>query len=136
MKNWTLKELEQWQQAGTIKSFQVISKQAEPWKDKRSKYSAKRVEFDGIIFDSKKEAGRYMQLKMMQKAGMISNLERQVPFELNPGGTHSLIYKADFVYTDDAGKIIVEDVKGYRTKEYKKKRRLMLEVHKIVIKEM
>ena len=71
----------------------------------------------------------------MEKAGAISDLKTQVPFELNPGGTHSLKYIADFVYTEN-GKTIVCDAKGYKTREYKKKKRLMKQVHNIEIKEV
>lgn len=72
---------------------------------------------------------------MAQKAGEISNLRLQVPYELNPGGTHSLKYYADFVYLQD-GKEVVVDVKGFSTKLYKKKRSLMLQVHGIEIREI
>jgi hypothetical protein len=57
-----------------------------------------------------------------------------VEFELNPGGTHSLIYRADFVYKRN-GEMVVNDVKGYRTKVYLKKKRLMKSVHNIEILE-
>lgn len=137
MKGWTLEEIEKRHQAGKIASYRVIEKQQQEQPGKRSKYGSKRVEVDGIKFDSKKEAGRYMQLRMMERSGLISGLKLQEPYELNPGGTHSLVYKADFVYTDMiTGQQVVEDAKGYRTKEYRKKCRLMLEVHGIKIKEV
>ena len=89
---------------------------------------------DGIIFDSEKEANRYRELSFLLKAGVIGLLERQVEFELNEGGTHSLKYIADFVYLRaDTGEKVVEDCKGFRTKEYRKKKRLMREVHNIQI---
>lgn len=72
----------------------------------------------------------------LQKQGLIGLLEMQVPFELNPGGTHSLKYIADFVYYDSlTGERVVEDAKGFRTREYLKKRRLMKKVLGIEIKE-
>lgn len=104
---------------------------------KRSKYGNNRTAVDGIVFDSAREANRYKELKILLKAGMIGMLERQVPFELNECGTHSLKYVADFVYTDAlTGQKVVEDVKGHRTREYLKKRRLIFKIHKIKIKEV
>lgn len=91
---------------------------------------------DGIEFDSAKEAGRYCKLKILEAAKMITDLKLQVEFQLNEGGTHSLKYIADFVYTDVAtGLEIVEDTKGYKTKEYRKKKRLMFQVYGIKILE-
>jgi hypothetical protein len=103
---------------------------------KKSKYKNKRTEIDGIKFDSEKEARYYGTLKLLLKAGKIGLLERQVPFELNPGGSHSLKYIADFVYVTDTGEKIICDVKGFRTREYLKKKRLMLKVHGIKITEV
>lgn len=101
---------------------------------KKSKYGNSKTMVDDIQFDSIKEANRYKELKMLRKAGLIGQLELQVPYELNPGGTHSLRYIADFVYIDAlTGQTIVEDVKGMRTTIYKKKKRLMLKVHGIII---
>lgn len=102
---------------------------------KRSKYNNKKVDFDGRTFDSKKELRRYVELRMLLTAGEISDLRLQVPYELNTGGTHSLKYLADFVYQMN-GNEIVEDVKGYRNQVYLKKKRLMLQVHQITIKEV
>lgn len=103
---------------------------------KRSKYNNKKHIVDDIEFDSVKEAKRYSELKLLLKAGMIGLLELQVPFELNEGGSHSLKYIADFVYLDaKTGEKIVEDCKGFKTKEYLKKRRLMKKVYGITIKE-
>lgn len=106
-------------------------------KPKRNKYANTETEVDGIRFDSTKEANRYVKLKMMVKAGLIGMLQLQVDFELNPGGTHSLKYIADFVYIDQrTGDSIVEDAKGFRTKEYRKKKRLMKKIYQIEIKEV
>lgn len=103
---------------------------------KRSKYNAKKTVVDEIEFDSEKEARRYKELKLLLKAGEIGLLERQVAFELNEGGQFSYTYVADFVYIlASTGEKIVEDVKGYKTKEYRKKRKLMKKVYGIVIKE-
>lgn len=93
---------------------------------------------------SKKEHYRAAQLQLWQRAGVISNLREQVPFELIPAhrfedGTleRACRYIADFVYTDnETGQMVVEDTKGMRTKEYIIKRKLMFAVHGIRIKEV
>lgn len=92
-----------------------------------SKYHNKKITVEGKTFDSKKEAERYQTLKMLENANIISNLTRQVPFELIPKqkNERAVKYIADFMYVEVAtGKIIVEDVKGYRTDVYKIKRKL------------
>lgn len=105
-------------------------------KPKRSKYGNQKTEVAGELFDSKREAEDYKVLLLRQKAGEIGLIRRQVDYELNPGGTHSLIYRADFVYVETAtGRTVVQDSKGMHTREYKKKRRLMKKVHRIIIKE-
>lgn len=135
MKGWpSIKELQTSKVAGI--NPQLFEK-VEELPAKRSKYGNTETEVDGIKFDSKKEADRYRKLLIMQKAGEIGLIQMQVEYELNPGGTHSLKYLADFVYVVSAtGEKVVEDVKGFRTREYKKKRRLMKKVHGIVIKEI
>lgn len=104
-------------------------------KVKKHKYSSKKTVVDDIEFASIKEAKRYKELKLLLKAGEIGMLQIQVPFELNPGGSHSLKYVADFCYITFEGEHIVEDCKGFRTREYLKKKRLMKKVHNITIKE-
>ena len=96
-----------------------------------SKYHSKKVTVHGITFDSKKEAERYRQLKLLEMAGKIKELELQVKFVLQPsfkknGKTiRAITYVADFEYYDVAkGKYIVEDVKGYKTKEYQLKKKM------------
>ena len=102
-----------------------------------SKYHAVKTSFNGIVFDSKKEAHRYYELSILQAAGEISNLQRQVTYELIPkqDGERACTYKADFVYQEN-GKTVVEDVKGVRTDAYTIKRKLMLWVHGIKIREI
>lgn len=109
---------------------------------KKSKYGAEKTTVDGIRFDSRREARRYAELKMLQRAGKISDLRLQVPFELIPaqkkrdGKTErSCVYRADFVYCAD-GATVVEDAKGKRTPEYIIKRKLMLEKYGIEVKEV
>ncbi|MBD5200761.1 MAG: DUF1064 domain-containing protein [Bacteroidales bacterium] len=107
---------------------------------KANKYGAKRVGTHA----SQKEHDRANTLNMWQRAGVISNLREQVPYELIPAhrfedGTleRGCKYIADFVYTDnETGETIVEDTKGVRTKEYVIKRKLMLFLHGIRIKEV
>ena len=109
-----------------------------------SKYGSKKTELDGIVFDSKREANRYAELKLMERAKLISNLELQVPFELIPAQKRNnrvveraCTYVADFVYYDKVKEeTVVEDAKGMRTDVYKIKRKLMLQKYNIEIKEV
>lgn len=102
-------------------------------KPKANKYHAIKVEFDGHVFSSKKECGYYIAMRSRQEAGEISGLQIQVPFELNPNGEFSYKYVADFVWVEN-GQQMICDTKGHKTKEFKKKERLMKEVYGIVIK--
>jgi hypothetical protein len=107
-----------------------------------SKYHSIKTIVDGIEFDSKREAQRYQQLKLMVKAGVICNLNMQVKYELVPAQyidgkcvERAVSYVSDFEY-DENGKHIVEDTKGMRTKEYIIKRKLMLHKYGIRIREI
>lgn len=121
------------------------------------KYHSKKTTVDGIAFDSKLEAYRYCELDLLQKAGKITDLELQKTFELIPAQyeyvphgvdrkgqpkrkkvcvERAVRYKADFCYKTEDGEYIVEDVKGFRTKDYAIKRKLMLLVHGIKIREV
>lgn len=106
----------------------------------RSKYHAKKTCVDGITFDSKREADRYLALKSMEEDGIIEDLRRQVRYELIPAfdvdGKHyrPVYYVADFVYVED-GKEVVEDVKGMRTDVYRLKSKLFARRYGKVIKE-
>lgn len=105
-----------------------------------SKYHAKKTVVDGIEFDSAKEAKRYVKLRDMQEAGRIQGLRLQVPFEILPSFEcdgvkyRGMRYIADFVYYRD-GKMVVEDCKGFKTPEYKLKKKLMAYVNHINIEE-
>ncbi len=101
---------------------------------KQSKYRNVRCEVNGERFDSKREAQRWHQLKLEQRAGLIINLQRQVPFELTVNGRKVAKYVADFTYMRD-GEAITEDVKGARTAVYILKSKLMLACHGITILE-
>lgn len=124
-----------------------------------SKYhSVKTQTADGITHDSRKEANRWCELLLLQRCGAISDLQRQVKFVLIPAQTETFprygkrgnrladgerivekecAYVADFVYTEN-GKKIVEDTKSdaTKTKEYRIKRKLMLWVHGIRVREV
>lgn len=89
-------------------------------------------------FDSKKEAKRYCELKLLERAGKISDLRTQVPYIVIEKSKYgrAVRYYADFVYFDkDTNQIVVEDTKGFRTDIYKLKKRLLAEKYGIVIKE-
>lgn len=89
-----------------------------------------------MTYDSKKEARRHRELLLLERANKITNLERQVKFELIPkqDGERACTYVADFVYTNvDTGERVVEDTKGFKTEVYRIKKKLMLWVHKIRI---
>lgn len=89
------------------------------WSEKaiRNKYGSTRTVVDGINFDSKKEAGYYTRLKLLQKAGEVAFFLRQVPFDL-PG---KIKYRCDFQVFYKDGKIEFVDVKGYMTKQSRDK---------------
>lgn len=97
-----------------------------------SKYRNKKVIIDGIRFDSKLEGERYETLKMAERAGVISDLKLQVPFELKVNGIQICKYIADFTYIQN-GKLVVNDAKGVQTKEFRLKQKLMLAVYGIEI---
>ena len=119
----------------------------------RSKYGAKKVEYNGMVFDSKRECRRYKELQILQQIGAISELRTQVKFVLIPaqreadtvgkrGGIikgnlieREVSYIADFVYVEN-NKTVVEDAKGMRTPEYILKRKMMLYFYGIRIKEV
>lgn len=134
-------------------------------KTTENKLNAHRVEFDGFTFGSKKEAYRWAELKLLERSGHITDLQRQVPFELIPSQyedvptgeyykrgekkgqpkfkrvciEQSVVYVADFVYTEN-GKKVVEDTKGCRDgityNYFVLKRKLMLHVHGIRVREV
>lgn len=110
---------------------------------KRNKYRNIKTVIDGITFDSKHEAARYEELKLLQRAGVIRDLELQQPFELIPTQHigketyRKCVYWADFVYYNNRlHKMIVEDAKGMKTDVYKIKKLLMLYIYHIEIQEV
>ena len=121
-----------------------------------NKYHSRKITVDGICFDSQREAQRYCELVLLQRAGKITNLERQKTYELIPAQYETyprlgkngqklkdgrrciekaVTYVADFVYLQD-GQLIVEDAKGVKTPEYVIKRKLMLYIRGIKITEI
>lgn len=119
-----------WLEAGVIDESDYKALVHQP----KNKYNAKRTNVDGIVFHSGKEAARYAQLKILEKAGEIRNLHLQVKFSIDIGGIRICNYIADFVY-DEGSAEIVEDAKGKRTDVYKIKKKLMLAVNGIKIRE-
>ena len=103
-----------------------------------SKYGNTKIRVDGRLFDSKAEAARWQELQLLERAGEITELERQVEYELIPKqkGERAVKYIADFRYIDHEGKTVVEDTKGVKTPVYILKRKLMLRVHGIRIREV
>lgn len=124
----------------------------------RSKYHSRKITRDGITFDSVKEYKRWCELSLLERAGKITGLQRQVKFTLIPAQYEvaerysqktgkrlkdkqvllekECAYIADHVYTTASGKQVVEDVKGVRTPDYIIKRKLMLWLHGIRIHEV
>lgn len=103
---------------------------------KRPKYNNKKTNVNGILFDSKKEADRYVLLTRREEIGEVVDIHLQVPFVFALEGKKMFTYKADFVYFDKVAKeLIVEDVKGFRTPLYKLKKKLIEQQHKIKITE-
>jgi hypothetical protein len=99
---------------------------------KRSKFGNKRTPVGDRTFDSKGEAARAMELRIMEKAGLILDLEFQVSFPLEVNGHLICRYKADFTYRDlrdGVGFDVVEDYKGYRTPEYALKAKLFKAIY-------
>jgi len=109
-----------------------------------NKYHAKKIFADGQSFDSQKEYRRWCELKLVERAGEIGNLQRQVRFHLLPAQydertgkciERAVDYIADFAYETD-GFLVVEDVKGLKTRDYVLKRKMMLYMHGIRIQEV
>lgn len=111
-------------------------------RDSRStKYGAIKTTVDGITFDSRAEARRFCELRLLQQAGEITGLTVHPRYELIPGAVIDGIsekpirYTADFAYMEH-GKLIVEDVKGAVTRDYELRRKMMLLLRGITIREI
>lgn len=130
---FTIEDLENLKKKGMIRDY--TSLKPEP---KKSKYGNKKVELDGIVFDSIKESKRYLELRRRKIAGELKYLEVHVPFELRVGDGKICTYEADFVY-EEGGKMVVEDVKSSYTRRlqvYRLKKKLMKEILGIEILEI
>lgn len=103
---------------------------------RRNKYSARRCYQDGCRFDSEAERARYMELKLMERAGAISMLVVHPRYPIEVNGARVCVYEPDFVYRDQYGQTVVEDVKGVRTALYKLKKKLFEAVHGLAITEV
>ena len=108
-----------------------------------NKYRNKKVIIDGIEFESIKEGNRYSELKLLERAKEITDLKLQVPFELLPNyeingkKRRGIKYVADFCYIDiRTGKYVVEDVKGFKTKEYSLKKKMFEQKYGIELREI
>ncbi len=100
-----------------------------------TKYKAVRTVVDGIAFASKKEARRYLELRLLERAGEIHSLQLQPSFPIVVNGVKVCKYVADFSYIDHTGSPVVEDVKGMKTPIYNLKKRLVKAVHGVEIHE-
>ena len=108
-----------------------------------NKYHNRKIVREGETYDSVKEYRRAKELELLEKSGVIKDLKRQVRFEIIPSQRgedgkvveRAVTYVADFVYFE-GDKLIVEDTKGFRTKDYIIKRKLMLYMHGVRIKEV
>jgi hypothetical protein len=119
----------------------VMARVPSSWlkEQRQNKYRAKRIEVDGITFDSQKEAGRWFDLLNLQRARLITDLQRQVRFDLRgqfaplvSDKGRRLSYVADFVYQRD-GMQVIEDAKGIQTPEYKLKKAILRSMGHTVI---
>lgn len=97
-----------------------------------NKYGAKKTTIDGLTFDSKAEASRYQDLKLLERAGVITDLKLQPVFILQPAFTdaeknryQAIKYRADFQYTEGE-QVVIEEVKGFETEAWKLRKRLFL----------
>ena len=128
----TTELLKEWAKSGKIKQSDVTGQKMDD-RPRVSKYRSQKTSSDGIVFDSKKEACRYNELKFLQSIGEISELQLQVCFQLSV-----CKYYADFVYKDKSGLFVVEDVKSPATKKkvsYRIKYKMMKHELGITIKE-
>lgn len=103
----------------------------------KAKYRNRKVENEHGKFDSAKEAKRYAELVLLERAGAITGLRRQVPYAMEINGIYLCTYVADMVYREGA-RVVVEDVKSEATRKlpvYRLKRRLMQALHSLEVKE-
>lgn len=129
---WTPEQLAEYEKRGAVTTHRIAERGDGKKRGRLSKYGNIKAEADGQIFASKRERGRWMDLRLMEKAGSIKNLQRQVVYPLEINGVKVCDYIADFVY-ERADKLVVEDSKGYRTEVFRLKSKLMRAVHGIEV---
>lgn len=103
---------------------------------RRSKFGNVKTVVDGVTFDSRREATRWGELKLLHRAGIIADLRRQVPYDLTVNGKLICKYIADFTYAipGDPPELVTEDSKGVVTPEFRLKSKLMEAVHGVRVK--
>ena len=121
----------EWKARGNVRTH--VMKGSDP--AHQSKYRNKKTVVDGITFDSQREAKRWQELTLMQKAGEITELERQVRYPIRVNGTEVCCYISDATYRKD-GKLVVEDSKGVRTAVFSLKAKLFKAVYGFAIVEV
>ncbi len=129
--------------ASTGKARQPATlKEALAMKPKRNKFGAKKTWCDGMLFDSKREASCWPNLKSLRERGVIINLERQKSYALVVEGVHIATYRSDFEWDEEVKasstftRHVVADAKGFKTREYKIKKALMKAIYGIEIREL
>ncbi len=101
---------------------------------RNGKYNARKITIDNVVFDSMAEAKRYKALKLLERAGVITQLILQPKYDLIVNGVKVGFYKADFKYYQ-AGALVVEDVKGMKTPIYNLKKKMVKAIYGIEILE-
>ena len=142
--DWSMEDVkrhnEKINKTSSNKHFSDVKKMVQD-ENKKSKYGAKKCEYEGIKFDSQKERDRYIELKLLEKGGAITNLQLQVPFvlqdsfEFNGKKILPIKYIADFTYWAN-GELVIEDVKGKKTDVYELKKKMFMYRYKKYIREV
>jgi Protein of unknown function (DUF1064) len=142
---WTAADVQK-QNAKTGTSRRMPLSQPRKPAKARSKYGAIKTVVDGITFDSKREAVRYVELKILEKTGDVIDLRCQTPFRIEVNGKEIARYYADFTYKERIDRplegvpyhysFVAEDAKGVRTAVYKLKKKLVEAQYGIVIREI
>jgi Protein of unknown function (DUF1064) len=116
---------------------QLLAEQARLQSPRRHKFNAMPTEVDGVRFDSKREARRWAELQLLERAGQIHHLERQVAYPLHAGAQQPIgAYVSDFSYVSAEGRLVVEDAKGIRTPLYRWKKKHLAAEYGIAIVEV
>lgn len=116
----------------TLKEYVNTQQKKSPY----NKYGAKKTEYNGVTFDSKKEAHRAYELDMLKRSGEVTDIEYQPVFEVVVNDKKICKYRADFKVTYSDGRVEIEDVKGMKTPVYKLKKKLVEALHDVEIIEI